>query len=168
MTLKELQLEIAGRLNAGCKEFFMQGSLIFELHRPSCDSILSHMKNTSVTPPRARAEIIADLTALPGAVQGKICEDRRVLADGTTAVYHNLQYWSGGRNHTIRIPGDRLAAFREAVEGGAKARRLLSELSEADAGSILSGGSPLKKNSRGSSFRAPRRSTRSSTPRRSR
>ena len=61
------------------------------------------MNNTSVTPPRARAEIIADLTARPGAVQGKICEDRRVLADGTTAVYHNLQYWSGGRNHTIRI-----------------------------------------------------------------
>ena len=116
-----------------------------------CYSILSHMKATSAKSPRTRAEIIAELASLPSAVQGKICEDKRRLADGTTAVYHNLQYWADGRNHTIRIPREKLAEFTEAVRGGAAARELLTELTRADAETILSPGSPLKKNSRRSS-----------------
>lgn len=91
------------------------------------------------------------LLGLPGAIQGKICEDKRRLANGATAVYHNLQYWADGRNHTVRIPRDKLPAFREAVKGGATAKRLLAELTKADAESILSSESPLKKNSRSSS-----------------
>ena len=97
---------------------------------------------------KARAKIIAELASLPSAVQGKICEDRRVLANGKTAVYHNLQYWADGRNHTFRIPEEKLPAFIEAVKGGATAKRLLAELAKADAESILSSESPLKKNSR--------------------
>ena len=66
---------------------------------------------------KTRAKIIAELASLPSAIQGKICEDRRVLANGKTAVYHNLQYWADGRNHTIRIPSDKLADFQRAVKG---------------------------------------------------
>lgn len=106
------------------------------------------MKDTTTIPPRPRAEIIAELAAIPSAVQGKICEDRRILADGTTAVYHNLQWWADGRNHTFRIPEEKLPAFAEAVKGGAAAKKLLSELAKADTESILSAESPLKKNSR--------------------
>ena len=115
-----------------------------------CYSILSHMKTTSAKSPRTRAKIIAELASLPSAIQGKICEDKRKLADGTTAVYHNLQYWANGRNHTIRIPRDKLPAFREAVKGGATAKRLLAELAKVDAEAILSAESTLKK------ARAPR------------
>lgn len=109
------------------------------------------MKANNSNSPRSRAKILAELASLPSAVQGTICEDRRTLADGTTAVYHNLQYWSDGRNHTIRIPRGRLDEFREAVRGGAVAKRLLAELTRADAEAILSPESPLKKSSRTSS-----------------
>ena len=94
--------------------FFAKG-LDLGLISRVCYSILSLMKTTSGKSPRTRAKIIAELASLPSAIQGKICEDRRKLADGTTAVYHNLQYWANGRNHTIRIPRDRLPAFREAM-----------------------------------------------------
>ena len=104
------------------------------------------MKTATGKSPRTRAKIIAELASLPGAIQGKICEDKRRLANGATAVYHNLQYWADGRNHTVRIPRDKLPAFREAVKGGATAKRLLAELTKADAESILSSESPLKKN----------------------
>ena len=106
------------------------------------------MKTTLGKSPRTRAKIIAELASLPSAIQGKICEDKRKLADGTTAVYHNLQYWANGRNHTIRIPRDKLPAFREAVKGGATAKRLLAELAKVDAEAILSAESTLKKTSR--------------------
>ncbi len=103
------------------------------------------MKTATGKSPRTRAKIIAELASLPSAIQGKICEDKRRLANGATAVYHNLQYWANGRNHTVRIPRDKLPAFREAVKGGATAKRLLAELTKADAESILSSESPLKK-----------------------
>ena len=90
---------------------------------------------------KTRAKIIAELASLPSAVQGKICEDRRVLANGKTAVYHNLQYWADGRNHTIRIPSDKLA----------DSKKLLAELTKTDAEAILSSETPLKKSSRTSS-----------------
>ena len=113
--------------------------------------MLSHMNATQTLPPRTRAKILAEIASLPSVIQGKICEDRRVLANGTTAVYHNLQYWADGRNHTIRIPRDKLPAFVEAVKGGATAKKLLVELTKADAEAILSCQSPLKKSSRTSS-----------------
>ena len=96
---------------------------------------------------RSRDKIIASFAELPPAIQGKICEDKRVLASGKTVVYHNLQYWADGKNHTLRIPADKLNDFRNAVRNGAKARRLINELSCADAQSIISStDSPLKKN----------------------
>ena len=103
------------------------------------------MKTTPAKSPRTRAKILAELAALPSAVQGKICEDKRILANGTTAVYHNLQYWADGRNHTIRIPREKLAEFTEAVKGGQTAKKLLAELTKTDAETILSSKSPLKK-----------------------
>lgn len=109
------------------------------------------MKTNNCPSPRTRAKILAELASLPSSIQGKICEDKRILANGTTAVYHNLQYWADGRNHTIRIPKDKLPAFREAVKGGATAKKLLAELTRIDAETILSSQSPLKKNSRTSS-----------------
>ena len=100
---------------------------------------------------RPRAEILAEIAALPPSVQGTISSYRCPRKNGPPAVYHNLQYWANGRNHTVRIPRDKLPAFREAVKGGATAKRLLAELTKADAESILSSESPLKKNSHTSS-----------------
>lgn len=95
----------------------------------------------------SRSEIIASLASLPHALQGKICDDPRVLADGRTVTYHNLQFWADGRNHTIRIPEEKLAEFKEAVANGRKAKALLADLTRADAREMLSSAPALKKKS---------------------
>ena len=91
-------------------------------------SILKNMK----TQQRRRAEILAEIESIPYAVQGKICENKKTLASGDVAVYHNLQWWSEGRNHAIHI----------------------AELSAHDAGAILAAGDTTKKKSTRSASRA--------------
>ena len=120
------------------------------------------------TEKRRRAEILGELENIPFAVQGKICENRKKLADGTVAVYHNLQWWQyhnlqwwqDGRNHAIHIPEGRLAEFEEAVKGGKRAKELLMELSRCDAESVLSAEPTSKKKSTRSASRAGRSSRR--------
>lgn len=112
------------------------------------------------TTERSRAEILAEIENIPFAVQGKICENRKTLADGTTAVYHNLQWWADGKNHAMHIPEDRLAEFKDAVKGGKRVRELVYELSSSSTASLLSGGTTSKKKSTRSASRAARRSKR--------
>ena len=112
------------------------------------------------TEKRRRAEILGELENIPFAVQGKICENRKKLADGTVAVYHNRQWWQDGRNHAIHIPEGRLAEFEEAVKGGKRAKELLMELSRCDAQTVLSAESASKKKSTRSASRAGRSSRR--------
>lgn len=118
------------------------------------------MKSTSIPSRRSRTEIIAAITAIPAAIQGKICEQVKTLANGQQAKYYNLQYWHDGRNHTTHIPKDKLEEFRKAVDGGTRLRRLADELSELDSASILSSSDHLKKKSPKSPSRAPRTSPR--------
>lgn len=125
------------------------------------------MKTETKPSPRSRAEIMAELASLPPSVQGKICSYEVTTSSGNAITYHKLQYWANGKNHSVHIPNDKLAAFKEAVENGGRAWDLLVELGERDTVEIQSAGTPLK-NSRNSSSRAPRRSKRSSTPPRSR
>ena len=110
------------------------------------------------TKQRRRAEILGELENIPFAVQGKICENRKKLADGTVAVYHNLQWWQDGRNHAVHIPEGRLAEFEEAVRGGRRAKELLMELSRCDAQAVLSAEPTSKKKSTRSASRAGRSS----------
>lgn len=112
------------------------------------------------TEKRRRAEILGELENIPFAVQGKICENRKTLANGTVAVYHNLQWWQDGRNHAIHIPEGRLSEFEEAVKGGKRAKELLMELSRCDAQTVLSAESASKKKSTRSASRAGRSSRR--------
>ena len=112
------------------------------------------------TKQRRRAEILGELENIPFAVQGKICENRKTLANGKVAVYHNLQWWQDGKNHAIHIPEDRLVEFEEAVKGGKRAKELLMELSRCDAQAVLSEESTSKKKSTRSASRAGRNSKR--------
>ena len=112
------------------------------------------MKDKTHKKARPRAEIPGAIAAIPSAVQGKICEMRKTLAGGKVATYYNLQYWADGRNHTIHIPREKLAQFRDAVSGGEKLKGLVAELAEADAHDILSSAPPLKKSSPRSRSRA--------------
>ena len=118
------------------------------------------MKTETANSVRSRAEILGAIAAIPRAVQGKICEMHKPLAGGKTATYYNLQYWAEGKNHSIHVPRERLAEFKEAVEGGKRLRLLVTELGESDAQDILSSAPPLKKKSSRSPSRAhqkPRR-----------
>lgn len=105
-----------------------------------------------------RAEILGELESIPLAVQGKICENRKKLANGKIAIYHNLQWCENGRSYTKHIPEDRLAEFEEAVKGGRRAKDLLMELSHCDSNDILCTESTSKKKSIKSASKAERNS----------
>ena len=110
---------------------------------------------------RERAKILAEIENLPFPVQGKICENRKTLANGGVGIYHNLQWWANGKNHTIHIPEDRLAEFEEAVKNGKRVKELVYELSAASTDALLSAeGSTSKKKSMKSASRAGRSSKR--------
>ena len=115
------------------------------------------MKTDASASVRSRAEILGAIAAIPHAVQGKICEMHKTLAGGKTATYYNLQYWAEGKNHSIHVPREKLAEFRDAVEGGKKLRSLVTELGESDAQDILSSAAPLKKKSSRSPSKAPQK-----------
>ena len=119
-------------------------------------SIIKNMKAKQ----RRRAEILGELENIPFAVQGKICENRKTLADGKVAVYHNLQWWQDGKNHAVHIPEGCLAEFEEAVRGGRRAKELLMELSRCDAEAVLSVDATSKKKSTRYASRAGRNSSR--------
>ena len=116
--------------------------------------IILNMKAKEQQDVRPRSEIIGEIAAIPSAVQGKICEMRKQLSGGKVATYYNLQYWADGRNHTIHIPREKLAQFRDAVRGGERLKALVAELAETDARDILSSEPPLKKSSPKSRSRA--------------
>ena len=111
------------------------------------NSILLNMKTQTPPAVRSRAEILGAIAAIPSAVQGKICEMRKTLANGTVATYHNLQWWADGKNHTVHIPKEKLDLFKEAAAGGERLLALVAELSESDTRDILSSAPPLKKKS---------------------
>ena len=109
------------------------------------------MQNKSSKKARSRAEILAEIAALPPSVQGTISSYKNVRRNGTAAVYYNLQYTHKGKNHSFAIPTDKVADFKAAVASGKKLRDLVFELSAADARLLSGQSSALKKSSRTSS-----------------
>ena len=109
------------------------------------------MRNKTTKKARSRAEILAEIAALPPSVQGTISSYRNVRKNGTIATYHNLQYTRKGKHHSFAIPVDKLADFKAAIAAGKKLRDLVLELSLTNAREMASSESPLKKSSRTSS-----------------
>ena len=105
------------------------------------------MKTKNIPQARSREKILADLSTLPPNLQGWISQDKRVLASGKVAVYHNFQCKSNGKTYCVRIPAEKFEEVQKAVENGAKARELIQELSDATIRDILSDTTSLKKNS---------------------
>ena len=64
---------------------------------------------------RSRAEILAEIAALPPSVQGTISSCRCPRKNGPPAVYHTLQYTRGGKNHSFSIPVDKVSEFKAAA-----------------------------------------------------
>jgi hypothetical protein len=109
------------------------------------------MKNKSAKKTRSRAEILAEIAALPPSVQGTISAYRCPRKSGPPAVYYNLQYTRKGKNHSFSIPVDKVDEFKAAVAAGRKLKDLVFELSLVNANEIASSESALKKSSHTSS-----------------
>jgi len=120
-------------------------SVILLLLFATIPSILGIMKTTHQSSTRCRTEVVADMNDVSRAVAGRITEKRRVLKNGKTVVYHQLQQWVDGKNVTTHIPKGCLTAFTEAVDGHEKLRSLISELSSVDTKAITEDPS-VKKN----------------------
>lgn len=98
-----------------------------------------------MTPPRSRAEIVSEMNGIKCVVSGKITEKRRILKNGKSVVYHQLQQWVDGRNVTTHVPKERLPAFVDAVAGHAKINELVGELSTVDTKAVTEGAGVKKK-----------------------
>ena len=109
------------------------------------------MNNKTPKKARSRAEILAEIAALPPSVQGTISSYRNVRKNGTAAVYYNLQYTLNGKNHSMTIPVGMVAEFKNALASGKKLKDLVLELSDADTKLLVEQSSALKKSSRTSS-----------------
>jgi hypothetical protein len=104
------------------------------------------MKNKPPQAPlRSRAEIVSAMNSIKCVASGKITQKRRILKNGETVVYHQLQQWVDGKNVTTHIPKERLSAFTEAIAGHAELTNLVSELSAVDTKAVVEG-VDLKKN----------------------
>ena len=84
------------------------------------------------------------IAKLPDSVQGSISSYEVRTSSGRKITYHKLQYWAGGKNHSVHIPSERLAEFKAAVESGGRLRELLAELNEVTVRDILSSAPALK------------------------
>jgi hypothetical protein len=109
------------------------------------------MKNKSSKKVRSRAEILAEIAALPPSIQGTISPYKCPRKNGPPAVYHNLQYTLNGKNHSMTIPVGMVAEFKNALASGKKLKDLVLELSDADTKLLVEQSSALKKSSRTSS-----------------
>lgn len=109
------------------------------------------MKRKTSKKARSRAEILAEIAALPPSVQGTISSYKNVRKNGTSVVYYNLQYTHKRKNHSFAIPTDKVADFKAAVASGKKLRDLVFELSLTNAQELATTETPLKKSSRTSS-----------------
>ena len=109
------------------------------------------MQNKNPKNARSRAEILAEIAALPPSIQGTISPYKCPRKNGPPAVYHNFQYTLKGKNLSMTIPVGMVDDFKAALASGKKLKDLVLELSAADAREIIAAGSALKKSSRTSS-----------------
>ena len=135
----------------GCTEKFMQAPLIFRLLFTYAYTIIYAMQNKNSKKARSRAEILAEIAALPPSIQGTISSYRCPRKNGPPAVYHNFQYTLKGKNHSMTIPVGMVDDFKAAVASGKKLKDLVLELSATDAKALAEQASALKKNSHTSS-----------------
>lgn len=118
---------------------------------PNAYIIIYAMKTKTHRRLRSRAEILAEIAAMPPSIQGTISSYRCPRKNGPPAVYHNFQYTLGGRNHSMTIPVGMVDEFKAAVASGRRLKDLVRELSAADAAGLAERSSALKKSSRTSS-----------------
>jgi hypothetical protein len=82
-----------------------------------------------------RDDILEEIRSIRRLKRGQLTEQtpRRRAADGTIqerGPYHIVQRWANGRNCSQRVPAERLAEVREAINGYQKLKALTEEFAE--------------------------------------
>jgi hypothetical protein len=83
---------------------------------------------------RDRSAILADINKIGKTIAGTITVKTRKLANGKTAVYHQIQRWDkqNKRNMTFHVPAGKVEEIKTGVEKHKKMEALLTELAAAD------------------------------------
>ena len=76
---------------------------------------------------RTPETILSDIASIRTLERGKLCNLRTVAG----RVYHNLQFWSDGRNRCEYVKGSELETVREAVANWGRYRELTDEYATA-------------------------------------
>jgi len=75
---------------------------------------------------RSREDVLREIREIATLERGKLCE-----LHGTSGnTYHNLQFWSEGRNRCEYVVREQVGIVREAVENYGRYRKLTEEYAE--------------------------------------
>jgi hypothetical protein len=76
---------------------------------------------------RTPETILDDIASIRTLERGRLCDMRTAAG----RVYHNLQFWSDGRNRSEYVKGSELETVREAVANWCRFRELTDEYASA-------------------------------------
>ena len=75
---------------------------------------------------RSREDVLREIGEIATLERGKLCE----LHGKSATTYHNLQFWSEGRNRCEYVVREQVGVVREAVENYSRYRKLTEEYAE--------------------------------------
>ena len=75
---------------------------------------------------RSREDVLREIGEITTLERGKLCE----LHAKSGGTYHNLQFWSAGRNRCEYVAREQTGAVQEAVENYSRYRKLTEEYAE--------------------------------------
>ena len=84
---------------------------------------LGHELGDAFTMGRSREDVLREIGEIATLERGKLCE----LHGKSGSTYHNLQFWSEGRNRCEYVVREQVGAVREAVENYGRYRKLTDE-----------------------------------------
>ena len=115
---------------------------------------------------RSRADILADILALPPAIAGTLSHYSQTLKNGQTVIHHHIQRSINGRNKTVYVPAHKLDAVKAGIAAHARFKALADELAMTDLDAVMADPTDdaAKKKRTKSSSASPARPKRSSQP----
>lgn len=74
-----------------------------------------------------KTRLLQQIAAIPGMERGKLCPYSFKNRPNSSVLYHKLQCWQDGKNHTRHVSADELPAVQTALAGYAQFRQLTEE-----------------------------------------
>lgn len=96
----------------------------------------------SLTTPKNKSELLAEITSMDVLLKGKITEKRTAAGKANG---HKLQRWRHGKNQSVHVPEGRLDLYTQAVENHKRFTHLVEEYVEQCELEVLHPGEDSKK-----------------------